>query len=82
MAVHLAPGFVSIVAWGPSREDGIEGCSGIRFWQGEAMAAVVGWWGSTRGSPRADLKQERGSEVVCMGPGRAAARATRARSFR
>ena len=34
------------------------------------MAAVVGWWGSTRGSPRADLKQERGSEVVCMGPGR------------
>jgi len=34
------------------------------------MAAVVGWWGSTRGSPRADLKQEPVAEVVCMGPGR------------
>ena len=31
------------------------------------MAAVVGWWESKRGSPRADLKQEPGSEVVCRG---------------
>ena len=31
------------------------------------MAAAVGWWESKRGSPRADLKQEPGSEVVCRG---------------
>ena len=32
------------------------------------MPAVGEWWGITRGSPRADLMQDPGSEVVGRAP--------------
>ena len=68
MTVHNPPAFVWIAARGPPREVGTEEVLTSSVWQGETMPAAGVWWGSARGSPRASLMQEPGSEVIGRGP--------------